>query len=245
MNYLLVIEYDGTEFSGWQKQPGTRTVQEEIERSAAKILGVPVRVTGSGRTDKGVHAAGQAANLSSDTAIAPARLHSALNALLPSDISIVSVRRVPEGFNARYAAVKKIYEYRIWNTAARSVWAAPCSWHIRSPLDLEAMQKAARKLLGRHDFSAFDVAGGTQQNKIVRMGKIAVRRRNGYVVCTLEADRFLYKMVRSIVGTLVEAGRGERTPGNIRDTLASRDRRRAGRTAPAQGLFLKRVIVKR
>lgn len=241
MNYLLVLEYNGTGFSGWQKQPEARTVQEELEIAAKTLFKTDVRVTGAGRTDRGVHALGQAASLSCGAALDPARVLTALNALLPGEISIISVQRVREGFHARFAAVKKIYEYRIWNKAARSVWAENGSWHVRSPLDVKMMQKAADELRGRHDFSAFDASGGTQRNKIVRMKSITVRRAKGYVVCTFEADRFLYKMVRSIVGTLVEAGRGERSPENIRKTLASRDRRNAGRTAPANGLYLKRV----
>jgi|AGTN01.1.fsa_nt_gi pseudouridylate synthase I len=241
MNYLLVLEYDGTPFSGWQKQPGARTVQEELEKAAKTLFKTDVRVTGAGRTDKGVHALGQAANLSCGAALAPDRIITSLNALLPAEISIISVKRVREDLNARFAAVKKIYEYRIWNKPARSVWAANGSWHVRSPLDVKMMRRAAGELLGRHDFSAFDASGGTQQNKIVNMKSIKVQRAKGYIVCTLEADRFLYKMVRSIVGTLVESGRGERSSENIRKTLVSRDRRNAGRTAPAKGLYLKRV----
>jgi tRNA pseudouridine38-40 synthase len=205
-------------------------------------LGHSLKLTGAGRTDKGVHALFQAASFETERTIAPARLQMALNAVLPGDISIARARRVGDVFNARYAAQCKIYQYRIWNRPFRSVWMQGCSWHVVKPLDVSAMRCAASFLLGRHDFSAFGAAHGCQKDKVVNMRRISISRRNGCVLIECEADRFLYKMVRNIVGILVEVGGGKRNPEEIAGILAGRDRRRAGRTAPAQGLFMKKVV---
>lgn len=241
-SYLLLLEYDGTDFSGWQSQPKGRTVQEELETAARRILGCGVKMTASGRTDKGVHAVGQAVTFSLKEPVVPFRLQNALNAVLPRDISVAGIRQVPDGFNARYRAKKKIYEYRIWNRPFRSVWAQKYSWHIISPLNITAMRSAGRSLQGRHDFSAFAAAACGQENRIVSLKSITVSRRGGYIVLRFEADRFLYRMVRNITGTLVEAGKGRIAPGHLKEILNSGDRRQAGPTAPPQGLFLKKVV---
>jgi len=242
MHFLLIIEYDGTSFSGWQTQPGRRTVQEDIEAAGLSITGHRIRITGAGRTDKGVHAFAQAASFHADATITPSRLCAAFNAVLPKDISISRVRRVPDNFNARFAATGKIYHYRIWNRTYRSVWSKKYAWHVFRPLDVKAMRTAAASLTGRHDFTAFSAAHGSQKNMMVDLRRISIIRRNGFVVVEFEADRFLYKMVRNMVGTLVEVGRGKMAPPEVAHILRSGDRRLAGQTAPAHGLFMKKVL---
>lgn len=241
-NYLMFIEYDGSGFCGWQAQPGAKTVQSEIEKTANIVLNSSIKLVAAGRTDKGVHAFCQAANFLSEKKIEPSRLLIAFNSLLPRDIAVTSVKLVPLEFNARFDAAKKIYQYRIWNKACRSVWAQKVSWQIIKPLNVELMRKSAGHLEGRHNFSAFDAKGGTQKNKIVNLEKIKIRRSGGNIIITFTADRYLYKMVRNIVGTLVEAGLGRIKPSMVKNILDNRSRKMAGPTAPACGLFLKKVI---
>jgi tRNA pseudouridine38-40 synthase len=217
-------------------------VQEELEKTARGILGQRIRMTASGRTDKGVHAVEQAVSFQTDAAITPSRLLIAFNAILPNDISVAKIRKVPVDFNARYRAKKKLYEYRIWNRPSLSVWARRYSWHVFPALDVASMRMAAKLLQGRHDFSAFAAARGEQDNKIVDLKKITILKKGGLVILRFEADRFLYKMVRNMTGTIVDIGKGRIAPDAIRSVLKSGDRRRAGPTAPPQGLFLKKVM---
>jgi tRNA pseudouridine38-40 synthase len=241
-NYLLLLEYDGTRYSGWQKQPGVRTIQETVESSIQKIFGYPVKVVAAGRTDKGVHAIAQAVSFCACRTIDRPLVRASLNAVLPDDVSAVSIHEVSREFNARFSARGKAYQYRIWNKPFRSVWMQNVSWNIRSPLNISSMKKAAAYLTGKHNFSAFDASGGTQVNKIVDLKEIRITRRKGIVTLRFEADRFLYKMVRNITGTLVDVGLGKRTPGEFESILESRKRSTAGPTAPAHGLFLEKVI---
>lgn len=240
-NYLLIIEYDGTRYGGWQKQPGIVTIQGEIESAAIKVLGSPVKLTAAGRTDKGVHALCQAANLTASRQLDPSSLCSALNSFISNDIAIKSVKPVPVDFNARFSAKKKVYQYRIWNNFRRSAWKMH-SWHVEYPLNVTLMRRASKELLGKHDFSAFEARGSTQQSKIVRLDKITIKKAGGEILLNFEADRFLYKMVRNITGTLVEAGLGRIDCASIKGILEGKKRKFAGRTAPSHGLFLKKVI---
>lgn len=239
--FFLVVEYDGSAFSGWQKQPGCHTVQSEIESAATAVTGFPAKATAAGRTDKGVHATGQAVSLQVSSTLPAQKLFIALNAVLPKDIAVVRARKISDTFNARYAARHKTYCYRILNRPGRSVWQGNGSWHVIKPLNLASMRSAAKPLIGKHDFSAFEVAGSTMKNKIVNMRRIAIARKGDMVTCTFTADRFLYKMVRSMVGTLVEVGQGDRSAASLSDILKSRNRRFAGMTAPGNGLFLAHV----
>jgi tRNA pseudouridine38-40 synthase len=240
-SYLLIIEYDGSGFSGWQKQPGLRTVQGVLEKAAKQILGGKVSCTAAGRTDAGVHARGQAVSVSTPKNFETGKLLLALNTHLPPDISVGKVKRVKEGFDARRDAVGKIYSYRAWDHRHRSVWADKTSWHVRQQLDMKAMKKAAGYLEGRHDFSAFAASGGSQENKVARLKRVRIFRKDGCAVIELTGDRFLYRMARNIAGTLVDAGRKRITPEKAGEILKSGDRRQAGETAPAKGLFLEKV----
>ncbi|MHB9155409.1 MAG: tRNA pseudouridine(38-40) synthase TruA, partial [Endomicrobiales bacterium] len=223
-------------------QPGVSTVQGELEAAAEKVLGVRPKFTAAGRTDAGVHARGQAASFALDRQISVSRFPLALNAVLPDTIAVRSMKKARDGFNARFDAREKIYEYQIWNQRLRSVAAARNAWHVPRPLDIKAMRMACRHLAGKHDFSAFDASGGTQPNKTARLGKTGIKRSRGYVVLTFQADRFLYKMVRTMTGMLAEVGLGKRSPESVKNFLKSRTRTSAGRTAPANGLSLKKVI---
>lgn len=240
--YLLQVEYDGTDFCGWQKQPHRRSVQGEIEKAARALCHAPCKVTGAGRTDKGVHAVAQSASIVVPARISPQRFVYAFNAVLPSDISISSARAVPASFNPRYDAKEKVYRYVIWNDPCRSVWSGKYAWHVAAPLDISRIKKAASFLIGTHDFSAFNASGSTQADMTVNLRRINIVRSSGRITLTFRGDRFLYKMIRNIVGTLVDAGTGTLSPEMIPEILKSRDRRKAGRTAPARGLFLMKVI---
>ena len=241
-NYLLLVEYDGSGYSGWQKQPGAVTVQGEIEKAFDK-LGLKVNALAAGRTDKGAHALGQAVGVSfkKDTG-KDYDLRYRLNAVLPKKISIISAEKKNSSFNPRFEAKRKKYRYVIWNRPWRSVWRGMNAWHVTQPLDTARMIKASRFLLGSHDFSAFDASGSTQPNKQVNVESIDIVERDGKITVTFTADRFLYKMVRNIVGTLVEAGKGNIDPRQLKDILLCRNRRAAGPTAPAKGLFLEEIM---
>lgn len=241
-NYLLFLEYDGTNFSGWQKQPKARTIQGEIEKASRKIFGKNIRVVGAGRTDKGVHAVYQAANLWTGKHLSPMNLRNALNALIPRDIAVFGAKEAPLHFNCRFKAKKKIYKYYIWNRRVRSIWQQKYVWHIPNPLHLNVMKDAASRLLGRHDFSAFAGSGIKQKNRIVNLEAIDISYRDKIVVLTFRADRFLNHMVRNIVGTLVEAGRENIYPDRMEEILRSGKRTMAGPIAPSQGLFLHKII---
>lgn len=239
--FLLIIEYNGAKFSGWQAQPGRRTVQLELEKALWKLFKSPVTLTVTGRTDAGVHAVSQAVSFISSSKIPAGNIHQALNALLPRDISVRCVRRMPQGFNVRRDARQKEYEYHIWNRPYRSVWRGADAWHVKMPLDINAMRKAARLLCGRHDFSAFDAKRSTITNKTARLLSIRVSSKAGKVTINFTGDRFLYKMVRNIVGTLVDVGLGKTKPEIVSGVLRMKKRSLAGPTAPAGGLFLKKI----
>ena len=242
-NFLMFIEYDGSGFSGWQKQPGARTVQQDIENALSRLGFKNAGVVAAGRTDSGVHALKQAVSLTLHKALpAGFDLGYSLNSVLPADISIISVERKKSVFNARYKAKLKVYRYDIWNSPWRSVWRGKNAWHIPKPLNTVYMEKAARCLLGKHDFSAFDASGSAQDNKTALIKKISIKRSKGKLSLRFIGDRFLYKMVRNIVGALVRAGVAKIRPEQMKDILLSRDRNKAGQTAPAEGLFMEEII---
>jgi tRNA pseudouridine38-40 synthase len=243
--FKLVLAYDGSNYSGWQVQPGKMTLQGALEEALARITGEPVHVAGSGRTDAGVHALGQVASFQSETGLSADVLHKALNAELPRDMAIVSVTEAAAGFHARASAIRKRYRYQLDDRPIRDVFSRRYAWHCRYRLDAAAMHRAAQPLVGRHDFCSFETSGSKRQSSVRTVFEISVQRRGdneeGSISLEIEADGFLYNMVRTIVGTLVEVGRrvrGEHWPA---DVLAACDRKAAGQTAPACGLFLLRV----
>ncbi len=234
----LVLEYDGTAYHGWQVQPGLDTIQGRLEAALSRLAGLPVHVMGAGRTDAGVHALGQVASCKIDVRLDERALQRALNANLPPDIVIRNVATAAAGFDARRSARWKTYRYTLLRRPERSALAGRYSLHVPYTVDMEAMADAGRCLVGTHDFSAFR-AGTCGAATPIRTVSRAVWRAEGDVWrFEIVGNAFLQHMVRIIVGTLLEVGRGRRGPGDVQQILASRDRRRAGKTAAAHGLCL-------
>jgi len=241
-NFKLTIEYDGTAYSGWQRQAEEPTVQAEIERALAFMTRSTITLTGAGRTDAGVHALGQAANFHCDTRLGPEAFLKGLNSLLPADIAIRDCRRVPEDFHARFDAKSKVYRYHILNRSARAAVGRSYAWFLHRPLDLEAMRRAAEAIVGRRDFKAFESSGSPRAHTVRNVLDAGwMEGEDRRLTFQIEADGFLRCMVRNIVGTLVAVGLGKLAPGAVRDIIDSRDRKRAGAAAPGRGLFLVEV----
>ena len=241
MNLKLTIEYDGTNYHGWQIQPNGKTIQEILEQAIEKVLGIKIRLNGSGRTDAGVHALGQVANFISSRDIEPLRLQAGLNAVTPEDIVVTQVEIVPDAFDARRDPRSRKYEYRIWNHRSPSPFHRRYSWHIPYSLNLSAMQDAIKCLEGEHDFASFQAAGCDAVHAVRKIFANSLVEKDEMLVYAVEATAYLRHMVRNIVGTVVEVGRGERKPETFAELLRARDRTQAGPTAPAQGLFLVEV----
>ena len=241
-NFKIIIEYDGAGYHGWQRQKKERTIQQEIETALATMTGEAVTIIGSGRTDAGVHALGQVANFHCKTHLDAPQLEKGLNSLLPDDIVIRSCRQAAENFHARYNAFSKCYHYKILNQSIPAAIGRQYAWFIRRRLDTEAMRCAIPAIVGIHDFKAFEATGSPRAHSTRHvMGAELMEGPRGKLVFKIEADGFLRFMVRNIVGTLVDVGRGKITPDSFEDILASKDRCRAGATAPAHGLFLVQV----
>src|SRR4030043_1190446 len=238
----LLIEYDGMNYLGWQVQAKGLTIQGMIEEKLKLLTGESVRLIGSGRTDAGAHAFGQVAHFKVQNRMDAGTIQKAINSLLPPDIVIKKVEEVEENFHARKQARSKIYEYRILNAPIRSVFHRGYAWHIVQKLDMEEMKKATQKLVGEHDFSSFRSTGTPTKTAVRRVIRAEWKRgKDGLLRFEIEATGFLKQMVRAIVGTLVEVGRGKLTAEDFIRILQARNRERAGPTAPAHGLFLKEV----
>ncbi|HVP57252.1 MAG TPA: tRNA pseudouridine(38-40) synthase TruA [bacterium] len=238
-NLRLVLEYDGTEFCGWQKQPKVRTVEGELLGSLAPLVGHETEIIAAARTDSGVHALGQVASFASLTPLEPDEIGRALNSALAQDLRIISASEVPLAFNARYDAKWRRYRYLV-ATRPTAVWRRH-RWHVRWRLDIGAMRQAAQAMTGEHDFSAF-TSKDEDRSPWIRMDDITVEEIEPDVVAMeFRANRFLRKMVRTLVGTLVEIGRGKMQPQTACDILSSRDGRLAGPCAPPHGLYLVEV----
>ncbi|MFK7741147.1 MAG: tRNA pseudouridine(38-40) synthase TruA [Planctomycetota bacterium] len=241
--YLLTIAYDGSNYHGWQRQPGVRTVQEELEKGLRRI-DCPVAVHGAGRTDTGVHAFAQCAHIELPRAFPEGRLALAINSNIPEDISVRRAIVAPEGFHARFHARGKRYAYRVICSAEKpAIGRAYFHWSRRE-VDLEAMRRAAQCLRGKHDFASFATNPGYSRSRgtVRRLSHVhLMRRRNGFDF-VVQGSGFLYNMVRNLVGTLLEVGYGNRPPEWLADVLNGCDRRLGGPTAPARGLYLQRVL---
>ena len=264
----LTIAYDGTAYAGWQLQPDKPTVQGTLENAIAKVTGQHVRILASGRTDAGVHALGQVVGFRTDSALPPEVLLRAINANLPHDVAVLDVAEAPDGFHPICHAVRKRYRYMIHDGPVRDVFCRHFAWHyVYGRLDADAMRRAAAALLGTHDFSSFESSGAERKTSVRTVFDLSVERgRAGdgrgssiaglaignaalsgavqpddFIIIEIEADGFLYNMVRAIVGTLVEVGRGSQPESWPAEVLRAVDRRLAGPTAPPQGLCLVRV----
>ena len=234
----LVLEYDGTAYHGWQVQPGLDTIQGRLEAVLSRLAGPPVHVMGAGRTDAGVHAAGQVASCAMDVRLENLSLRRALNALLPKDIVVTAVEPAPAAFDARRSARSKTYRYTLLRRGYPSALHARFSLYVPHDLDLHAMSEAAGCLLGTHDFSAFRAGTCAAATPVRTISRASWQVEGDLWRFEIDGNAFLQHMVRIIVGTLLEVGRGRRRPADISGILASRDRRRAGKTAPPHGLCL-------
>lgn len=251
-NILLTIQYDGTNFSGWQRQPNVRTVQGEIEAVLTKICAQPMQINGTSRTDAGVHALGQCASFKGEFGIPTDRIAKAANNMLAAsvgtprqcaDVRIVKVEEMPADFHARFDCKGKTYRYIIRHGCEADVFQRNYAYQLTEKLDAEAMREGAAHIVGNHDFACFQAAGGTPRETTVRtiFDLRVLEQSNDTIWIEVTGDGFLYNMVRIIVGTLVEIGQGKRTAASVAETISSQDRRNAGHTAPAEGLYLKEI----
>jgi tRNA pseudouridine38-40 synthase len=238
----LLIEYDGTRYAGWQRQSAAPSIQAALEEAAGSLFQTPCRVVGAGRTDAGVHALGQVAHLAATSALSPARIREALNALLPPDIVVRDVSEAAPTFHARRDAILRIYRYVALARPRPSALLRGYAYHVADPFDLEAMRAAAAHLEGRHDFAAFRVTGTQVTSTTCALQALRVDRRGDLLVFTVAADRFLRQMVRRIVGTLLRVGQGRLAPDAMPAILDSGDAQRSGPSAPPHGLYLVRVL---
>ncbi len=255
-NIKLIIEYDGTNYNGWQiqdknqKRKGgkVKTIQGVLEGALFNLLGERVRLISSSRTDSGVHAEGHVANFKTSTQMKPAQIRSALNTSLPADISVKKAEEAGFDFNSQYDSVSKTYRYLICNNDYISPFIKRYAYHFRQPLNIRLMREEAKALVGRHDFKAFKTAGGDKRTRkfedrgsVRRIKRLDINNKNGIIEIIIEADGFLYNMARNIVGTLIEIGRGKFPGGSIKRILEKKERRLAGPTVPAKGLCLLEV----
>ncbi len=240
-NIKLLISYDGTEFSGWQRQPDRRTVQQDLEEAIGRLTGVEPPTNASGRTDAGVHALGQVVHFHTASEHPPEVFVKALNAILPPDIRVRGAEEVPQSFHATLDAKAKLYRYVVDNNPIADPFQLRYSSHVYQGLDVAAMHRAAQALKGRHDFHSFETNWPNRTSSVRTITHIAANRMGPFVWFDVEADGFLYNMVRAIAGTLIQVGAGRWPEAKVAEALRAEDRREAGPTAPPQGLFLVRV----
>jgi len=250
-NILLTIEYDGTAFKGWQRQPEVRTVQGELERVLSYACKEEITINGTSRTDAGVHALGQRATFTMTSGLPVEKLPKVVNNLLcggmhslhpVGDVRITAAEEVAEDFHARFDSKGKKYRYIIRNAAEADIFRRNYCYQVALPLDIEAMNEAARYIVGTHDFKCFQAAGGEEKETTVRtIYSLTVQRDGENVILEVAGDGFLYNMVRIITGTLVEVGLGKKQAAELAAIIESKDRRKAGHTAPAEGLYLVEV----
>ncbi len=241
MNYLLTLKYDGSLYHGWQRQDNALTVQECVENAVFKLFGVKVSVTGCSRTDTGVHANCFKCNFRTEKILPHSSVISGMNHFLPEDIAVISSEEVPDDFNARFNCKSKEYIYVIYNGALRDPFYNNRAFHYKFPLDEKMLDKEAKDYIGTHDFSAFRAAGATTKTTERTVISAGVERHGDLVIFRVEADGFLYNMVRIITGTLVDVARGKISPDDLPHIIESRNRQTAGPTAPPQGLYLNKV----
>ncbi len=240
-NYKMTVQYDGTRYSGWQRQGNTSfTIQGKLEQTLSRLLEEPISVSGSGRTDGGVHALGQVANFRTSAFPDCEKFRAQLNDALPEDIFVSELRPAGERFHARLSAREKVYRYTIENGAERNVFARKYVYHVAEPLDMDKMTRAANLLLGTHDFRGYST-GHTKKSTVRHLSSIDIRREGENLTLTFMGNGFLYNMVRILTGTLIEVGLGQRTTESVLTVLESGKRTDAGFTAPPQGLCLMEV----
>ena len=238
-NYRLTLCYDGTRWKGWQKQGNTdHTIQGKLETLLSRLLDQPIEVAASGRTDAGTHAKRQVVSFRAKTALSTQEILDGLRRYLPADIGAVSLEQVEPRFHARFSCTGKTYTYRIWNSDEPNVFERNYLYHLHETLDVPAMRRAAEDLCGTHDYKAFCSLKRTKKSTVRRVDSITIQELGPELLFTFEGNGFLYHMVRILVGTLLEVGRGNLQPEEMGDILVSQDRKRAGETVPACGLCL-------
>jgi tRNA pseudouridine38-40 synthase len=237
---MIIIEYDGTNYGGWQKQKNTLSIQQVIEEAIYKITKKEVNLISSGRTDAGVHAIGQVANFITTSKIPIEKIPDAINSKLPNDISIIGSKEVAMDFHARYSARRKRYKYIILNSKYKRPINRNYSYHVKYDLDIDKMKNEIKYLIGEHDFKAFMSSGSSVQTTVRTIYDVSIEKQGDLIILEIEGNGFLYNMVRIIVGTLIDIGRGKIST-SLKDIINSKDRNRAGYTSPACGLFLKKV----
>jgi tRNA pseudouridine38-40 synthase len=242
VNIKVVLEYDGSGFAGWQQQAHGRTVEAELRRALKAITGQDLKVYAAGRTDAGAHAEGQVVSFHTDGRLSPHRLVAALNARLPADVAVLSGEEVPDEFHARYSAQWRRYRYRYLDRPSRPALERGRCWHVRGALDVDAMNAAAKALVGKHDWTSYCSASEPPDARVREMRSARIVRHGDVVELELVAEGFLRGLARSIAGALAEVGRGRRPPEWVGEVLEARDRRKAAKTAPAGGLTLMEVI---
>lgn len=241
-SFCLIVQYDGTNYAGYQIQPGQRTIQGKLEGALARLASQPVRVIAAGRTDAGVHSEGQTISFQSEGLTVPVqRLPYALNALLPLDIRVVDSKLMPGTFHARYDALEKTYRYQIYEGEYPNVFWQRYAYWSKHPLDWEQIAACAQLFVGTQDFAAFAASGSSVKTTTRTITRVEVTSTEALKTVRFTADGFLYKMVRNLMGTLLEVGLGKLTLDEVRQIMASRDRSRAGATISPAGLFLERV----
>lgn len=240
-NIALILEYDGAGFYGLQVQKNKRTVQSELESALRKLFGKKIKAIASGRTDSGVHAEAQVVHFKTESKLALNQILRGINHYLPEDLAVTGIQTVPNSFHAQRSAKWKIYEYRILNSRIRSPLKRKRVFFVPYSLSVSKMRQAANLLRGTHDFRAFETSGSRRKSAVRTIRKFEVRKTGNDIIITVEANGFLYNMVRSLAGTLIEVGRGRMSISDLKAALASKDRSRTGFTAPAHGLTLKRV----
>jgi len=240
-NVALTLEYDGAHFYGFQVQKNRRTVQSELELALKKLFGKKIRIATSGRTDSGVHAEAQVVHFKTESKLALDKILKGLNHYLPEDLAVTEIQKVPSSFHAQYSAKRKTYEYRIFNSSVRSPLKRTRTFFVPYWLNFSRMKQAARLLRGKHDFRAFEASGSRRKSAVRTIRKLDIKKTGNDIMITVEANGFLYNMVRSLVGTLIEIGRGRMTLSGLKAVLVSKNRSQIGPTAPAHGLTLKRV----
>ena len=242
MNIKVVLEYDGSGFAGWQQQARGRTVEAVLKKALRELTGKDHTIYAAGRTDAGAHAEGQVVSFQLSGRITPQRLVAALNAKLPPDVAALSAEVVSDGFHARYSARWRRYRYRFLDRPARPALQRDRCWHVRNPLDVGAMSKAAESLVGKHDWTSYCSASEPQASRVREMRSAKVARKGEFVELELVAEGFLRGLCRGVAGAMAEVGSGRRPPAWVGEVLEAKDRRRAPKTAPAGGLTLVEVI---
>lgn len=241
--YKITIEYDGTDYAGWQQQKDAPSIQEELQKAAFKFLAEEVLITGAGRTDAGVHALGQVAHFDTAKTLEPFKLCQAFNAhLRPQPISVLNAEIVSDDFHARFDAKKRFYVYKILNRRSRPALYVNRMWWVHQPLDVEKMQDAAQVLIGKHDFSTFRAAACQAKSPIKTLDEIRIEQNGDFIFFYFSARSFLHHQVRNIVGTLKLVGEGIWTKQNVINALEAKDRKAGGPTAAAEGLYFEKVV---